>query len=692
MRSDDQTPTTQRIYYVGNDGELISELNRQLFDDDVTLTPFDTFAEFDRAIDHSALGLLLLDTRTAPKGVSVAFLMDRLRPRLEHPLPLICIAHSKDIQIRLDAIRAGAKAFVVSPVAATTLVAEIRTLLRAQEPETTKVLVVDDSEAQATFAREVLRAAGFEAEHLIEPLKVMEKLADFHPDLILLDLYMPDASGSELAMIIREQDQFADTPIVFLSAEVDPDKQLDALRFGGDEFIAKPVRPEHLVKAVRYRIDQTRSRRARFASSREELHRSVLMHPNQFLQRVERWMTDPASREAGSGLLFLEIDQLHDSIARIGVDAVGSLFNLIARIIKRRCRGDDLIARYADRGFTLLARRNNQDELKELGMMLCRAIAERPVKIDDNALNLTLSVGIGSFEPPADDALTVISRGQKACSSAHRNGGNRIELYEPYVQSGLQTVREERFAYLISRAIKGDGFLLMYQPIVSVQQHQGDLYEVLLRLRTPDGELIPPLDFLPVAMSRGLMPQVDRWVMDRTLEVLAQEQRSRGQRSLRFFVHQTVETLASKDWVLWLRDQIISRNLIEQRPVLQFRLKDVLANLTVARSLFPVLQKLGLWITLSGFENTPAAMTLVEDLKIALVKLSIEHAASLDDAKLTRLVKDLHACECRVIAPGVEAPSNISRVWTAGVDMIQGNFVQPPGESLDFDFREAELI
>ncbi|MBA1331124.1 hypothetical protein QQ73_08175, partial [Candidatus Endoriftia persephone str. Guaymas] len=98
--------------------------------------------------------------------------------------------------------------------------------------------------------------AGFSAHRLEAGL---EALQTFKPDLILMDLYMPGASGTELTTVIREQPEYVDTPIVFLSGEQDLDKQLMALSFGGEDFLAKPIGPKHLISTVRNRIKRARA-------------------------------------------------------------------------------------------------------------------------------------------------------------------------------------------------------------------------------------------------------------------------------------------------------------------------------------------------------------------------------------------------------------------------------------------------
>jgi len=131
-----------------------------------------------------------------------------------------------------------------------------------QPPQPYRVLLVDDEplllEAQAI----VLRSAGMAVRTLSNPLQLIEILDDFIPDVIVLDVYMPEASGPELAAVLRERDAQLHVPILFLSAETDMSQQLLALNLGGDDFLVKPVNPDHLIAAV-----LGRARRARESST-----------------------------------------------------------------------------------------------------------------------------------------------------------------------------------------------------------------------------------------------------------------------------------------------------------------------------------------------------------------------------------------------------------------------------------------
>ncbi len=94
------------------------------------------------------------------------------------------------------------------------------------------VLVVEDQPPIANYYKMVLNMAGMDAQATTRATRVIQQMIEYHPDLILLDLYMPDVNGAELVKVIRQMEEFVSIPIVFLSSEDDFAKQMEAMSLG----------------------------------------------------------------------------------------------------------------------------------------------------------------------------------------------------------------------------------------------------------------------------------------------------------------------------------------------------------------------------------------------------------------------------------------------------------------------------
>ncbi|MCK5443990.1 MAG: response regulator, partial [Rhodospirillaceae bacterium] len=189
-------------------------------------------------------------------------IITRMREAGKLECPIIIHTRIEDIAHRLSAVRAGARHYLIKPVDIADMVDVLDRVTLEHEEEPFRILVIDDDESLARHSELVLQGAGMTTCVLTKPLGVMEVLSDFMPELILLDLYMPDCEGTELAAIIRQQDEFDAVPIVFLSGEQDVQKQLSAMELGGDDFLTKPISPDHLISAVQIRAERFRELRS----------------------------------------------------------------------------------------------------------------------------------------------------------------------------------------------------------------------------------------------------------------------------------------------------------------------------------------------------------------------------------------------------------------------------------------------
>ena len=171
--------------------------------------------------------------------------------------PIIMISSEGNIQLRLTAMRSGINRYFCAPEDETQIIDEIKSLFTPQSTSINKVLIIEDDPTQAEFASSILKKAGMDTLVVTHPLKVMDNLMSFRPDIILMDIYMPDANGLELTSVIRDDLRYQSTPIVFLSGETDQEKQINALLLGADDFIMKPIRPKVLIATIQNRIKRT---------------------------------------------------------------------------------------------------------------------------------------------------------------------------------------------------------------------------------------------------------------------------------------------------------------------------------------------------------------------------------------------------------------------------------------------------
>jgi len=356
--------------------------------------------------------------------------MKQPEPQREHlralakDMPVVGLSHDSAIHNRLTAVRMGYHAFFPRPLDMSSLLDTFDRLTAAPLAETGQVLIVDDSPSIATFYASVLKSAGFVCQVVTDPLKTLEALADQSPELILLDMHMPGASGEEIAKVIRQQDAYLSTPIVFLSAEGDISRQREAMSLGGDEFLHKPIQPEHLISAVKSRI--TRYRALRALMVRDSL--TGLLNHTSFKGRLRTELARVRRQNKAMSVALIDIDFFKKVNDTYGHPAGDRVIKNLARLLKQRLRGADLVGRYGGEEFAVaLPDTPIEGAFKVLDNI--RASFEAIVQYaGETVFQNTLSAGVAECVP-AWDAEELIKVADEALYGAKHGGRNRVQIH-----------------------------------------------------------------------------------------------------------------------------------------------------------------------------------------------------------------------------------------------------------------------
>lgn len=264
LKPPSSTPRLDRsplIHLVEDDPDQAEHLSQALQNEGYRVRVFTEPAEFRTAYvatgdDHPAA--VVMDMMFPESDTEGAILIAELGLGSDSGVPVVVVSVRDDMEARLAALRAGACRYLVKPIQIAQLADQLDNLTGRQPPQPYRVLMVDDEPLLLEAQAGILRSAGMEVLTLSKPLQLIEYLNNFTPDVVVLDVYMPEASGPELAAVLRERDAQLHLPILFLSAETDMTRQLLALNLGGDDFLVKPVQSDHLVAAVTARARRTR--------------------------------------------------------------------------------------------------------------------------------------------------------------------------------------------------------------------------------------------------------------------------------------------------------------------------------------------------------------------------------------------------------------------------------------------------
>jgi diguanylate cyclase (GGDEF)-like protein len=680
----------RRVYLLTDGNPLATELVQRLEDAGYELQLLDGVDELKEMVRSLTPSLVLVDAAFVERLEEIGQVVRLARPRASGRLALMALAASGDVATRLKAMRAGADSFIALPAAATDVMARTAELLDADESEPFRVMIIEDDRSQALFAESILRKAGMETCAVTDPLAALDSLERFVPELILMDLYMPNCDGMELTALIRERERFISTPIVFLSGEHDADKRFDALSAGGDDYLEKPIRPKYLISAVTNRVRRARAlnRRVVAISPRDAV--TGLYDRGHVIARVETALRGGEGTNLG-GLLFVIIDGAQAIRERIGLSAFDALLGQAGTLLSGLVAGTDLGARFGDTSFIVLAPGHGEQALVKFADDIRARFERHLFEVGDKSLTLAVSIGIATFAAGWDDAASMLNAAERACALARTATDRKVRVFERDAAPAAGASEGDALLAAIHDALRYDRFQLMFQPIAALHGSGEEQFQVLLRLRGDRGRLYTAAEVVPVAERAGLIGQVDRWVLSRCLVLL--QERDRIDRPVRLFVSQSAAAAADPQWVPWLARQLADRQLPADRVVLEFRAEDALQRVREVGALCTTARAAGLRVALSGYDGGAAMQQVLQHLPAEYLKLSGRMVGDSPEARraLEAAVAVARGHGMRVIAPLVEDARTAAGLWSTGVDFIQGDFVQQATQDLDFDFRASAM-
>lgn len=246
------------VYFVEDNNLYGNKIRNELVRHGFKVSLFESIDSFLSAFSKERPDAVIMDI-IFPEGEDTgARTFEKIKQQYDPAPPLIFLSIQDDIQAQLDSVRLGACRYFIKPVN-TDKLAETLKNLAAQLPNSKyRILIIDDDKAVGDFHAEILADAGMDVHVIHTPMDVLQDIVEFDPELILMDLYMPECDGMELASIIRQDDSYAQLPIVFLSAEKNKNSHLNALNLGADDFITKPVDPKNLIASVEARVKRHR--------------------------------------------------------------------------------------------------------------------------------------------------------------------------------------------------------------------------------------------------------------------------------------------------------------------------------------------------------------------------------------------------------------------------------------------------
>ncbi len=251
---------------------------------------------------------------------------------------------------RLKGVRSGGKGFLISPLESQEIILQLDRISTPLHDDPLRILVVEDSRSQGLFCVRTLKKVGMSPMWVDDPEQLMASIQQFQPELILMDMQLPDCNGIELAQILQQHSATSNIPVIYLSAEDDHEKRAQALSTAGEGFLSKPVQAEPLVKAVRHRA--MRYRQTRELQESDQL--TGLINRSAFRKEIDASISKALRDEVRFCIVLAEITGLDELRQGKGEAATERLTLAMANLLHQRVRCSDQVARILDGRFGIL--------------------------------------------------------------------------------------------------------------------------------------------------------------------------------------------------------------------------------------------------------------------------------------------------------------------------------------------------
>ncbi|MEO5661534.1 MAG: EAL domain-containing protein, partial [Polaromonas sp.] len=458
---------------------------------------------------------------------------------------------------------------------------------------------------------------------------------------------------------------------------------------GGDDFLAKPIRPRYLISAVQNRIRRHRS------SQNPQRSRHVgkdaatgLYDRGEFLALLEERLAVPTAAATG-GVLFLEIESVNQLRERLGLSALEQLLSDVSRLLTSTI-SDLPITRFGDGSYLVLDTGRDETALESLAVQIRNTLIQKPFQVQGHPLRLRLSVGICAFKHGFNQSGALLNALEKVARDARNQERGVLRFETP---KASEAHREAALLAQIRLAISDHHLHLLYQPVVAVAGSGEAQYQVLLRLRDASGKLLSAAEVIPMAERADFIVDIDRWVTMQALALI--RDRLADNHSLRLFVTQSALTLADSGQATWLKSELETHSVPGPSLVIELRLEDIAVHAATVRQFCEEMVSDGVQFCLSQYEAGAEAEALLEQLPLGFVKLSRKYTAGNPPTairdELRLLIERAHRRGLEVIGHGVEDAQSAATLWMSGIDYIQGNLVQEANSVLDFNFNQAVL-
>lgn len=400
-----------------------------------------------------------------------------------------------------------------------------------------------------------------------------------------------------------------------------------------------------------------------------------------FEGRLQELVTSKRSSDSQHALLYMDLDQFKVVNDTAGHSAGDRLLVELTENLRKICRDGDTLSRIGGDEFGLIMTNVDADEALGVAQKIYQLFQSLVFTDSGRAFPVRASLGLVHFDEASDSVASVLAAADMACYAAKELGRNELFVYSADDETIAKRSSELNWLPRLKEALDQELFRLHAQPLATVSTGRMAYFEFLLRLKDPEGNETSPWRIIQAAERYGLMRDIDRWIISRSLAMIASLDNQSD--DMRFAINLSGQSAADSGLIEFISEQFKEHGVDPGRLTFEITETAAITHFATAVELAKGIRKLGSLLALDDFGSGLSSFGYLKNLPVDVLKIDGQFirdiASNPIDKAMVKAIKDVaESMQLVTVAEYVEESDILEVVTDIGIDLAQGYFIGKP--------------